>query len=203
MNQEEYENKVQKLAAENTPSTPRVETGETDGIKMQHGDPKNKEIIKNLINKYDDKIPMHGSKSNEEEHKKTDKTLSQIRTENAEELPDISEFLNTPEYIRMGDKVTTPVPVKIKGITYKIYIRPLNSNEYYQLQLKQLNEKKSLNYLAAITTCVDGQGNKLPQKFWDNLGFEIVETIGEAISILSGGAPDEKIQNAISKLLED
>lgn len=209
MNKEEYKEKIKQIEKE-APQKPEVTFNEAqpqpkinpEAFEMKKGDPTNKDKIRDLINKYDDQIPIHTKEEREQENK--DKSLTELSLEQqTEEALDISEFLQTPEYIRMGTDARTAIPIKLYGKTYNIYIRPLSSNEYYKLQLKQINEKKSLNYLAAVKVCTDVNGNTLPSKFWDTLGFELVERIGEAISIASGGEPQEKVQEAISKLLED
>jgi hypothetical protein len=209
MNQEEYKEKIKQIEKE-APQKPEVTFNEAqperkispDAFEMKKGDPTNKDKIRDLINRYDDQIPVHTKEEREQENQ--NKSLTELSLEQQiEEAHDISEFLQTQEYIRMGTDARTPIPIKLYGKTYNIYIRPLSSNEYYKLQLKQINEKKSLNYLAAIKVCTDSAGHQLPSKFWDTLGFELVERIGEAISIASGGEPQEKVQEAISKLLED
>ena len=103
----------------------------------------------------------------------------------------------------MGTDYKIPIPITMpNGQTYKIYIRSLNSNEYYQYQLKQVREKKSMNYLVAVDICEDSKGNKLPRKFFDKLGFDYVEKIGEAISLASGtNGEDERIQQVVENFL--
>lgn len=215
MNKNEYQKTKTQLEKDNP--TPLNETNK-DGIPkfaQRNEDiqiPKNKEFTpikgqteqnkeksKQLIERYKDKIPMHNTKNN---NTYTGKNIQELITPNTEELPDITEFLQSEEYLRNGIKTRIPIPITLNGQDYKIYIRSLSSNEYYKLQLRQVREKKSLNYLAAITVCEDGNGNRIPQEFFDELGFEITERIGEAISIASGSdGQDDRVASVVEKYL--
>lgn len=215
MNKEEYQKTKTQLEKQDKP-TPLTETNKEGIPKFAQREQQvtinknkaftpikgqtenNKEKSRQLLNRYKDKIPMH---NNQKEDKYTGKNLQELNI-NTEELPDISEFLQSEEYLRNGIRTRIPIPITLNGQEYKVYIRSLSSNEYYKLQLRQVREKKSLNYLAATTVCEDGNGNKIPQEFFDELGFEITERIGEAISVASGSdGQDDRVANVVEKYL--
>lgn len=176
---------------------------ENPDLIPEYGDTDNNiEKSRKILEKYGDQIPMHDP--NKERELYSGKNITDLQKEDMDNIPDISEFLSSEEYLRNGLNVKIPVPITLNGREYKVWIRSLTSNEYYNLQLKQVREKKSLNYLAAVLVCEDGNGNKLPRKFWDELGFETTERIGEAISIASGSDGNaDKVAAVVENFLND
>ena len=182
MNQEEYKEKIRELEANENkkpvfPEAIHNEKQYNPYIPTQGNKEENKEKHRKFLEEYQEEIEKH--KQEEIKHHEKPQNTQQLllqSEENVDDLPDITEFLETEEYIRMGTDYKIPIPITMpNGQTYKIYIRSLNSNEYYQYQLKQVREKKSMNYLVAVDICEDSKGNKLPRKFFDKLGFDYVE----------------------------
>lgn len=214
MNQKEYTEKIKELETEQQPINRKPvfqeatikETSENPYIPTKGNKEENIEKHRKFLEDYGDEIEKHKQEQKNKEINKKPKSTQELlqEKEDVNDLPDITEFLETEEYIRMGTDYKIPIPITMpNGQTYKIYIRSLNSNEYYQYQLRQVREKKSMNYLVAVDICEDSHGNKLPKKFFDKLGFDYVEQIGEAISLASGtNGSDSRIQQVVENFLQ-
>ena len=208
MNKKQYEEEVKQIEQHNKPQFIQTNTKEDPQnpyIPTQGNTEDNKQKNKQFIEKYQQEI-QNNQKQHEETNDTQYKTTQQLLQEdNTENLPDITEFLETEEYIRMGTDYRIPIPITMpNGKEYKIYIRSINSNEYYNYQLQQVREKKSMNYLVARDICEDSKGNKLPKEFFEKIGFDYVEQIGEAISLASGtNGEDPRIQQVVENFLKN
>lgn len=210
MNQKEYQEEVNKIKTENKPTFIQSQTNNelsNEYVPKQGNIEENREKHKKYLEDHKEEIQQQKAQQQEVEYNERVKTTTELLQgeDNPEQLPDITEFLKTEEYIRMGTDYRIPIPITMpNGQQYKIYIRSINSNEYYQYQLKQVREKKSMNYLVAVDICEDSKGNKLPKEFFEKIGFDYVEQIGEAISLASGTTgEDPRIQQVVENFLKN
>lgn len=197
MNRDEYETKKGKY----------MEDDEGNNNKENPMHIQTKNIPDNIKEMVDDskqhEIPEQEKETDPSSH---EKNLSELSRESIEELPDLNDFMHTEEFIRMGTDMRIPLMVDVNGRKFKVYIRPLSSNEFYKLQLKQMREKKSLDYLACLEACYDSNDNHLEPRLLDKLGFSIITSIGGAIRIASGDTTDEDNEvrdELIRNLLEE
>lgn len=108
------------------------------------------------------------------------------KTAEEEKLPDFAEYLESEEYIREGPESRTPMKINHNGKDYKIYVRPLTSQEYYSIQLDAMNKKESLDLLACELAAVDSKGNNIDPILLGRLKAGTIQNISAGIRLISG-----------------
>ena len=108
------------------------------------------------------------------------------KTAEEENLPDFAEYLESEEYIREGPESRTPMKINHNGKDYKIYVRPLTSQEYYSIQLDAMNKKESLDLLACELAAVDSKGNNIDPILLGRLKAGTIQNISAGIRLISG-----------------
>lgn len=103
-----------------------------------------------------------------------------------ESLPDLTEFVQSEEYLRNGKNSHIPLKVELNGHFVRVYIRPLTSQEFYTLQRKSMNQKESVDLLACQLVCTDSNGKSIPSVVLEKLPAGVIETISVAIRVASG-----------------
>ncbi|MCD8211191.1 MAG: hypothetical protein LUC37_06590 [Prevotella sp.] len=204
MNKEEYESKKNELESD-------VDT-ETMIKEAKVLDRSGKEIPDDILNMVDkSKELMDDYEEREEEERQeelreeeVDDPVSNMTRQEIEDLPDFGDFLKTEEFIRMGTDTRIPYVVEIGGKKFKVYIRPLSANEFYNLQRKVINKNQDMNFLAVKKACTDTKGDPLPARLIDKIGFNVVQNIGDAIFMASGVKKDDSVtEQLVENLLED
>lgn len=126
----------------------------------------------------------------EELDKKQSRTVSESiiseQTAEQEELPDFAQYLESEEYIREGKESRTPMKINHNGTDYKVYVRPLTSQEYYSIQLDAVNKKESLDLLACELAVVDAKGNNINPTLLSSLKAGTIQAISAGIRLISG-----------------
>lgn len=108
------------------------------------------------------------------------------QTAEEEELPDFAKYLQSEEYIREGSESRTPMKINHNGKDFKVYVRPLTSQEYYMIQMDAINKKESLDLLACELAAVDASGNKLDPTLLGRLKAGTIQSISAGIRLISG-----------------
>lgn len=129
-------------------------------------------------------------------------SITELTESQLQEIPELEEFMQTEEFMRLGTKARIPVPLDINGHMVKVFVRALSSNEMEEIRVEARNKKEDANYLAALKVCTDSNGKPYPSKVLEQLGYARIRDIGEAISIASGESA-EITQAAITKRVID
>jgi hypothetical protein len=121
-----------------------------------------------------------------DENKGVSNSIITEQTAEEENLPDFAKYLESEEYIREGDESRTPMKINHNGKDYKIYVRPLTSQEYYSIQMDAINKKESLDLLACELAAVDSSGNRLNPSLLGRLKAGTIQNISAGIRLISG-----------------
>lgn len=111
---------------------------------------------------------------------KTAKKLSET------EIPDFIDFLKSEEHIREGKNSKMPLKIDYNGKPYRVYVRPLTSQEYYRIQLDAMNKKESIDLLACQTAMIDANGENVDPLLLGTLKAGTIQEISAGIRLISG-----------------
>ncbi len=102
------------------------------------------------------------------------------------DLPDFVDFLKSEEHIRDGKDSKMPLKIDYNGKDFRVYVRPLTSQEYYRIQLDAMNKKESIDLLACQLAMLDSNGNKVDPLLLGQLKAGVIQEISAGIRLISG-----------------
>lgn len=124
---------------------------------------------------------------NGEDEEPTNKfsSYADMKKDDLSHTPELRDFIQTEEHIRLGTKARIPVPIDFNGTTLKVYVRALSGKELKSITVNSKDDFES-NRKAVKLACMDSHGNPYTDEELDMIGFAREQIILDAIQVASG-----------------